>query len=61
MIVFIRIMPMNTTTDDIFEFISPALKGGFFRGAGYIVHCEILKILDKRTGENECHGLVKLN
>lgn len=61
MIVFIRRIPKNTTTDDICEFIIPALKGGFFSGAGYIVHCEILKFLDIRTGQIECHGLIKLN
>lgn len=61
MIIFIRRIPSNTTQNDLYHFVNPALKGGLFRKSGHIIHCDILIIRDHHTADIEYHGLVKID
>ncbi len=58
MILFIRKIPANTQIKELIEFVSPAIKGGFFRRSGVIGKVEILALQDLRLRTLEFHGLV---
>lgn len=59
--IFLRRIPANTRHSEITEFISPALKSGFFLKPGRIVDVQILALQDSRFGSMEYHGLVTLD
>ena len=59
--IFLRRIPANTQHEEISEFVSPVLKGGFFSKAGQIINIEILALRDNRLGSVEYHGLVTLD
>ena len=59
--IFLRRIPANTKHIEISEFVSPALKRGFFRKSGRILSVEILALQDTRIGTIEYHGLVTLD
>lgn len=59
--IFLRRIPANTKHVEISEFVSPALKSGFFRKSGRILNVEILALQDSRIGTIEYHGLVTLD
>lgn len=59
--IFLRRIPANTQHVEISEFVSPALKNGFFRKPGRILNIEILALRDTRLDSIEYHGLVTLD
>lgn len=59
--IFLRRIPANTKHEEIAEFVSPALKRGFFRKPGRILNVEILTLRDNQLGSIEYHGLVTLD
>lgn len=58
MIIFLRKIPADTKLSDIEDFVTPALKGGWFRKSGRIIRIEILTLHDTRLNTWEFHGLV---
>ena len=59
--IFLRRIPANTTHIEISEFVSPALKNGYFKAPGRILGIEILALRDTRLNSIEYHGLVALD
>jgi len=60
MILFLRNIPAQTRISDIAEFVTPALRGGWFKRRGTIIKTEILTLHDKRVNAYEFHGLVEI-
>lgn len=61
MILFLRNIPENTRVNDLYEFLTPALKRSFPFRSGTIVKAEILVLRDKHTKLLEYHGLVHVD
>ena len=60
MIIFIKNAPANTSINDLYEFVEPALKRTFPFKSGLILKAEILALKDKRTNELEFHGIMQI-
>lgn len=58
MIIFLRKIPAGTKLSELTDFVTPALKGGWFRKSGRIINVEILTLHDIRLNTYEFHGLV---
>lgn len=58
MIIFLRKIPASTKVNELYDFVLPTLKGGWFRKSGQIAHAQVLALRDKRTNAVEFHGLV---
>lgn len=60
MILFLRHIPAQARISDIAEFVTPAIRSGWFKRRGQIVKIEILALHDKQVNAYEFHGLVEI-
>lgn len=60
MIIIIKNIPANTSEEDIEEFITPALKGGWLSKNGAIESITIKALKDTVSNTVKYHGLVRI-
>lgn len=63
MLIFLRNIPANTSTEDIYKFIRPAMGNGLLSAfsKGRLVDAKIVKLLNIDNNTKEFHGLVKVD
>lgn len=61
MIIILRRIPKNTEKYEVIEFLTPVLKGGFFKRAGRIEYIKILALNDTKRNTIEYHALVTID
>lgn len=60
MIIILKKIPAHTRSQEIEDFVRPAIKGGLFSKSGRIESISILVQQDAQTHEIEYHGLVRI-
>ena len=58
--VFIRNIPGDTSSKELIDFVSPALKGGLLKAKGKLTEIKILALRDRNTKLVEYHAVVKI-
>jgi len=61
MVIILRRIPINTTEEDIVDFIEPGLKAGFFKRSGHIESIQKLVLKDMQNKTIEYHALVTID
>ena len=61
MIIILRRISEKTEKDEIIDFLTPTLKGGFLKRSGHIESIKILILKDTLKNTTEYHGLVTID